>query len=277
MGSSRPQSQHKVHIVAPPAPHPTAAFCSRTLAHVIETSVLPSLRAGHPAVEIDSTQSPANLAAFMNTLLASGAAPAMEHVETLLARGMPIHVVVENLLVPAAVRLGKLWDCDHCDFIDVVRAMDHIHQIVMASSIHFCMGSRTVGAPHRILLAALPHERHRLGLCLVRADFWREGWDVDCSELQFLDDVATLVGNDHYDAVGISAARMTDAPALARSIARARKVSRNRNLIIIAGGHAFHAEPGLSAAVGADATASSGRDAVATVHRLMGAGSCYRH
>jgi hypothetical protein len=108
-----------------------------------------------------------------------------------------------------------------------------------------------------------------LGLCLVRADFWREGWDVCCGELQFMNDLDKMVKSTHYDAVGISAGRVGDAPMLARSLTRVRKSSLNPDLVIITGGYAFQRDPQLSSTIGADIAAATGREAAAKLRQRL--------
>lgn len=248
---------------------PAVAGQSQTLAQLIETKVIPRLVEEHAPSHPDATALAADVTAFTDAILGYDSEQSMASFKGLLARGIPLDTLFQYLLVPAAIRLGEMWEKDARDFVDVARGMDHIHQIILAHSAAFCTDGRVSDTQRRILLVALPQERHRLGLCLVRADFWREGWDVCCHELQFAGDLEGLVSDTHYDAVGISAGRVGDAPMLARNLARTRKVSRNRKLRIIGGGLAFQRDPGLASAIGIDATASSGREAAAILRRML--------
>lgn len=242
---------------------------SRTLAHLIETDIIPRLVDGHGAAQTQASALSSEVLAFTDAILEDNSASALASFANLLERGVPLDTLFQYLLVPAAIRLGEMWEKDARDFIDVARGMDHIHQIILAHSDAFCTDGRVSDQQRRILLVALPQERHRLGLCLVRADFWREGWDVCCSELQFLGELATLVEDTHYDALGISAGRVGDVPMLARNLARARKTSRNKCLLIVGGGLAFQRDPTLASAIGCNATAESGREAAALLRRLL--------
>jgi hypothetical protein len=120
-----------------------------------------------------------------------------------------------------------------------------------------------------ILLVTLPEEHHRLGLCILRSHFWREGWTVDCRELKSLWELQKLAADRPYDALCVSAARVPDAAALAREIKTVRRRSCRNDLVIMAGGHAFHSDPRLSMAVGVDATAISARECVAMLRRFF--------
>jgi methanogenic corrinoid protein MtbC1 len=242
------------------------------LAQLIEKHIIPRLIDDH---QPDSCAFPAipalddDVVAFTDATLALEASVALDHFNELIERGFAVDVLFERLLVPAALRLGEMWERDVRDFLDVARGMDHIQQIILAHSSTFCTGGKIADTSHRILLITLPQERHRLGLCLVRADFWREGWDVCCGELQFMNDLDKMVKKTHYDAVGISAGRVGDAPMLARSLARVRKSSLNPDLVIITGGYAFQRDPQLSSTIGADIAAATGREAVAKLRQRL--------
>ncbi len=251
----------------------TPAGKSRTLAHLIETDIIPRLIDGHGASQTEASALSSEVLAFTDAILEDDSTSALASFANLLERGVPLDTLFQYLLVPAAIRLGEMWEKDARDFIDVARGMDHIHQIILAHSDAFCTDGRVSDRQRRILLVALPQERHRLGLCLVRADFWREGWDVCCNELQFLGELASLVEDTHYDALGVSAGRVGDVPTLARNLARARKASRNKSLLIIGGGLAFQRDPTLASAIGCNATAGSGREAAALLRRLLDAES----
>jgi hypothetical protein len=269
VGSSKSSTQRGTVPSCTPVTKPAAK--SRTLAHLIETDIIPRLVDGHGAAQTEASALSSEVLAFTDTILEDDSASALASFANLLERGIPLDTLFQYLLVPAAIRLGEMWEKDARDFIDVARGMDHIHQIIIAHSAAFCTDGRVSDRQRRILLVALPQERHRLGLCLVRADFWREGWDVCCNELQFLGELAGLVEDTHYDALGLSAGHVGDVPTLARNLARARKTSRNKSLLIIGGGLAFKRDPTLAPAIGCNATADSGREAAALLRRLLNA------
>ncbi len=271
VGSSKSHKESGPEPSCSPVSKPAGK--SRTLAHLIETDIIPRLVDGYGVSQTDASALSGEVLAFTDAILEDDSTTSLASFATLLERGVPLDTLFQYLLVPAAIRLGEMWEKDARDFIDVARGMDHIHQIILAHSAAFCTDGRVSDKQRRILLVALPQERHRLGLCLVRADFWREGWDVCCNELQFLGELALLVEDTHYDALGISAGRVGDVPTLARNLTRARKASRNKSLVIIGGGLAFQRDPTLAAAIGCNATAGSGSEAAALLRRMLNAES----
>ena len=238
-----------------------------TLASLIENTVVPRLVAHHASK--DQCDLGPEVAAFTTTLLDPDPALARTHFLALVDQGLPIDLLFDNLLAPAAARLGMMWDRDQIDFLEVTHAMHHIQQIILSETTAFYADGSLAGVQRHILLVTLPDERHRLGLCLLRAHLWREGWSVDFREPGALSDLQDLVRSQPYDALGISASRVADPAALAYALHRVRKASINKNLVIMAGGRAFNTDPPLATAVGVDATASGGRECIGLLRRFF--------
>lgn len=237
------------------------------LANVIENTVVPRLVAHH-ASRAQCDFAP-EVAAFTTALLDPDPALARTHFLALVDQGLAIDLLFDSLLAPAAARLGSMWDRDQIDFLEVTQAMHHIQQIILSEATSFYADGSLTGVQRHILLVTLPEESHRLGLCLLRAHLWREGWSVDFREPKSLWDLQDLVRSEPYDALGISATRIADPATLAYALHRVRKTSCNKKLVIMAGGRAFNTDPSLSTAVGVDATAVGGRECIALLRRFF--------
>jgi methanogenic corrinoid protein MtbC1 len=239
----------------------------KVLSRVIENTVVPRLVAQHARPTDLSLE--AEVATFTDALMAGDASSARDHFDALSRRGHPLDLLFENLLAPAAARLGLMWDRDAIDFLDVAHAVNHIQQIILDAARTFCTDSTTGMSERNVLLVTLPEEHHRLGLCVLRSHFWREGWTVDCRELNSARELQTLVSERPYDALCVSAARVPDAAALAHEFKIVRRASCRSGLVIMAGGHAFNADPSLPVTVGVDATATSARECIAVLRRFF--------
>ena len=91
--------------------------------------------------------------------------------------------------------------------------------------------------------------------------FRRAGWHVWGGLPRSLDDILELVDAQWFDVIGLSMSRFPDPAMTARDIARIRRASVNKNIVVQIGGRPFSEKPALVAAVGADATALDGRQA----------------
>jgi hypothetical protein len=245
----------------------TSGSHQKLLSRVIENTVVPRLVSRHAPRNDLSVE--AEVATFTDALLANDISSVRDHFEALSRRGHPLDLLFESLLAPAAIRLGLMWDRDAIDFLDVAHAMNHIQQIILDEARTFCTDVTTGMGERHILLVNLPEEHHRLGLCILRSHFWREGWTVDCRELNSLRELQKLVTDRPYDALCVSAARIPDAAALAHELKTVRRVSCRSHLVIMAGGHAFNADPRLSMTVGVDATATSARECITVLRRFF--------
>jgi len=177
-------------------------------------------------------------------------------------QGFTMEALFQDLLAPTARRLGVLWDEDINDFLDVTRGMGRLQQIVRTFSEAFDEEASKPASGKRVLLMPVPGEQHTFGLSLLREHFLREGCRVWCGPVESAKDMAVLVKRQWFDIVGLSASALETPGELSALIAKIRKVSTNRNVRIFVGGRAFDIQPGLVEAVGADATARDGREAV---------------
>jgi methanogenic corrinoid protein MtbC1 len=248
----------------------TGASSRKALAGIIENDIIPRLLRTHedgtladlPSSGLTGAERVERIEEFTEVVLQPDIRPAMEYFDMLRLQGASIEILFNELLAPTARRLGELWERDIRDFTEVTRGVDHIQQIVMAYCSAFCNEVPCPQSSRRILLMTLPGERHNLGVCIIRAHFWREGWDVWCDTPQSLKDLAKLVKSQWFDVLGFSATRVSEPDKLGLDIKNIRKASINEDLTIIVGGHAFFDNHKLVASVGADGTAVDGRQAV---------------
>ena len=78
-----------------------------------------------------------------------------------------------------------------------------------------------------------------------------------------------MLRHEWYAVVGFSVGSVVRLDALAEAIRKVRRLSRNRAIGVMVGGPVFLERPELVAMIGADATATDGRQAVLQAHRLL--------
>ncbi|MDX2258321.1 MAG: cobalamin-dependent protein [Hyphomicrobiaceae bacterium] len=195
-------------------------------------------------------------------------------IRTLVERGMPIDRVFLDVLAPAARRLGELWESDDLDFVDVTIGLSRMQQIVRRLS---PPGQRLHPVNHngyRILLSLGPGEQHGFGLMLVEEAFRRAGWAVWGGIAITPDEVAELVEEQHFDAIGLSLSSDRLLDGLGSFIQRLRDAAHPAQPIVLVGGRVFTDDPEAVHQVGADATANDAHEAVrhaeARLQRILG-------
>ncbi len=235
------------------------------LAHAARGQALVSA-SGAPSSPID----PQHVDTLLRSVMAEDTASALQLVRSLAASGVSLEAIYLDLLSPAARKAGDLWEADRCSFTDVTiglwRLQEVMHEVGMANAIP----PRTAEPPHRVLLRQTPGEQHSFGLNMVAEFFRRAGWQVhDDSTEAGTDPVANVRGR-WFDVVGLSLSGERHLDVLATTIHAIRKASRNRGVGIMVGGPLFIEHPDWVARVGADTTASDGRQAVLQAHNMIG-------
>ena len=202
-------------------------------------------------------------------VLAREEARSIAYVETLHEAGYAAETLYLDLLAPTARQLGQMWVDDDCDFTDVTVGL-----FLLQNSL------RELGAAHRdtaalnpaapsILLVPLPREQHTFGLSMVYDFFRRAGWNAWSGTVDSEAELAGMVRSSWFDVVGFSLPcdeQIEDARAMIRMV---RASSLNPGVAIMVGGPGFTNNPGLAATIGADGTATDGRQAVKAADALL--------
>lgn len=194
---------------------------------------------------------------FVRAALAPDEQVIRDLVDRLLEVGRSVQSIYLDLLAPAARALGDMWVEDSCDFVEVTMAVGRLQLVLRDLSQMFVRDRPEEELAGRVLLACVPGEQHSLGLFMVAEFFVRDGWEVHVgpplSDEQLLADVRS----EWYDIVGFSVSCDSRLDHLKREIRRVRQASKNRNVLILAGGRAFNEHPGLLERIGADGSATN--------------------
>jgi methanogenic corrinoid protein MtbC1 len=190
---------------------------------------------------------------FLEAILAGDHRQAFAVLRATMERGMSY--VYEAIVQPAMQRVGELW---------------HIHEISVADE-HLATGVAQaaiaalyplfpwpVGGP-KAIVTCVQGERHELGARTVSDLLALAGWDTVFLGADVpLEAMLERVRKDRPVFVGLSATLPTHMPAVRKTIDRLR--SQAPAVKILVGGRAMIA--GMEEALGADAVAHSGSDAV---------------
>jgi len=184
-------------------------------------------------------------------------------VERALRIGVSVDQLFEELLAPAARRLGALWDEDDCDFLSVTVAAHRLQVAVR----RLALAHRRAGeGPATALFSPAPGEPHILGLSIARAAFERSGWSTEVADGA---GPCAAVRRRWFDLVAFSISCDRLIQRLADLAAEVRAVSKNRNVFLLVGGAAVAAKPESATRIGADAIAATPREAIVITRSLL--------
>jgi MerR family transcriptional regulator, light-induced transcriptional regulator len=247
------------------------------LEQVIDNRIIPRLllanRNAPPALpqsDLTAAKIAERVGEFSDLVINRDGAASVTYFQKMRESGATIEALFQDLLEPTARRLGVLWDEDINDFMDVTRGLNHLQQIVNEFSTEFRDEGRNPISNRRALLMPLPGEHHSFGISLIGEYFRREGWRVWGGPPQSIEDILELVDGQWFDVVGLSASQVAHPEKLEADIRTIRRASHNKHVTIMVGGRIFVTQPDLMAAVGADATAIDGNQAVLQVTELIG-------
>ena len=203
-----------------------------------------------------------NVDEFVHLVLAHDALVATQYVSTLRSNGVPLTALYLDLLAPAARRLGVLWEQDECSFTDVTIGVCRMHQILLDFSRCFDAPSGSTETGQNALIVPVPGEQHTFGIFMVLEFLRRAGWNCFTGTPSTVRKFRPLVRAHDFELIGLSVSGDRHVDTAARVIADIRRGPRNAGCVILVGGRAFLDDPQLATKIGADSTASDGREAV---------------
>lgn len=260
-------------------PHPARQGDERRrsiLTRTVELDVIPRLLIAHPSPVAPLAPAAANLpvtavhvADLVGLVLSRGEPEAIAFVEAMHDGGAAAESLYLDLLAPAARRLGEMWEDDTCDFTDVTIGLWRLQNAMRELSPSFLRAVDTRTNGPRVLLVPLPGEDHTFGLSMVYEFFRRAGWNAWSGPVGSSADLRGLVRREWVEVIGFSLACDEKLDVVRAEIRSVRRASMNPGLGVLVGGPGFTANPLLAAEVGADGTATDGRQAVLQAQALM--------
>lgn len=238
------------------------------LAQIIEGEILPRLVLAHQGdrrAPPGQSPTPERVTAFAEALV--GGDPDEQWMRALLEEGLPLEGLLLDLFAPAARHLGRLWEEDEANFLDVAVALGRLQSLARALCARL-EGADVPANGRRVLLMPCPGETHLFNLALVASFFREAGWSVVLSGGAD-EDPAARVRAERFDLIGISLSCDVHLPVMTDLVATLRGASCNPGVRVIVGGPLFLRDPAHAATVGADATAQDGRSAVEVAEALF--------
>ena len=207
------------------------------------------------------------VAGFTDLILGHDVRALMDAFSDLTRKGYCVDDLFLDLLAPSAALLGRMWDDDLCDFIEVTAGLAQL-QFLLAT-FRSDGGIAPYDDGRRILLMGAPGELHTFGLAIVEQFMRKAGWHVASGLASSPEEIADLVGSELFGVVGLTLSRESHLDQLAASIQAVRRASLNPSIGVMVGGPVFLEHPEYVERVGADASAVDAPTAVLLAQRLL--------
>lgn len=253
----------------------SAGVSASALAALIEGRLADRMRnAAHASPSVAVAPDSAALDAFVRAVLSEDIGAIERRIESMRRAGNSLPTIFLQWLAPTARRLGVWWEEDRIGCTDVTLALGKLHQVLHRSVGEALRHASPPPPAGHALFATLPGEQHRFGLAMVDETFRLAGWQTVIEPDLTAARAVSLVRDQFFDIIGISAASAATFPALSTLIENIRAASCNRDLLVLVGGPVFLEDPAAFVSVGADAMAVSAQQALELAKQKFGFGAC---
>jgi methylmalonyl-CoA mutase cobalamin-binding domain/chain len=263
-----------------------AGRANPSLLRVIETEIIPRLllahglsaeggRPAHPRPAVAAASPAASsleriIDAIARAALDGDVEAGVEMLDQARHMGFSGLDVCEHVLSATARRFGVWWEEENCDFLEVTAAVGRLQTMLRLFAARRAPPPLGVGPLRSVLLAAMPGEQHSLGLGIVEQAFRDAGFLVDMHGAgSRAEAIVAALSQDYVDVLGLSVSCERHLADLAPLIRRCRKVSLNRDLVVIVGGAAVHRADAAAEVCGADAMVGDAREALRAATELL--------
>ena len=185
----------------------------------------------------------------------------LKHFTDLLDRGYLPEQLFDELIAPAARRMGTLWETDDCNFVEVTLVCARLQRMAGALG-RMSEASASQTFRGRALVCGLASDQHTLGGIVIGEMLTRDGWLVTLAT-----PFAGAEPSGSYDLACFSLASADQVVAAKRAIIGLRR-RQERELRVIVGGNAVLRDPDLVSEIGGDGWAEDAEGAVELARTL---------
>lgn len=193
----------------------------------------------------------------------------LAEIEKLRARGVSTESILIDLLAPSARKLGKMWEEDTCDFVDVTVGLWRLHEVMRECTFTSQTQFDPTDTPHSALFTPMPGEQHNFGTLMVEEVFANAGWKTEVLLEPRRHELIHLLAERPFDVVGLTVSCDCPSAIISDLITAIRSVSKNSKVRVIIGGPYINSNPSLALGAGADGTAVDARSALALAERIV--------
>ncbi len=187
-----------------------------------------------------------------------------------LSWGLPLEQVYIQILGGAAGVLGKHWEQDTLNFLQVTIGMGVLQASLRELAQDHQHEAAGLASSRRVMLVPTPGECHSFGSSVVAEVFRHRGWNVESEFSIDCNAITGILRGEWFDVVGLSLGNDRNLHQLSETIRQIRRHSRNRRVGILVGGPAFANHPERFTCSGGDAYGTDAVNAVEQAGLLLG-------
>lgn len=196
-------------------------------------------------------------------------------IEDLRNSGHDMRLLYRDLIEPAARQLGDWWMEDKVTSFEVTVALTHLQRSVRQLGARIPANFQDAEQVRDVLIVSHSAEASILGATLAGDVFRKAGWLVQVEFPQTDSEATVAVRAARYHVLvlllGDVYCHADKLDAVAASISAMRKLSRNRNIVVLVGGRVVLGQPdAIAATVGAEAAFTTAADAFEKACDLLG-------
>ena len=152
----------------------------------------------------------------------------------------------------AAMVLGEWWSCDRISISAVSVGAQRLIELIYDLADQRIRLNQKPFNPYKVLIAAPKDSQHTLGTHVAAEIFNLHGWSVTSGPSINLEMTPDLVAQEHFDLLGVTLSLDRDLLPGHKFISQCRKVSRNKDLMVVVGGTQAFLRPNLAKEVNAN-------------------------
>lgn len=186
----------------------------------------------------------------------------------LVKRGLPLYDLYANIIEPALVMVGTLWEKNKLTVGEEHYISEATNKIMSQIYFHYpIVDNKNVN----VLLMCANGERHSIGLRMISDVLEQDGWNVYYLGTDIpLNSILDMIKEKNIDLIAISSTMDYNINSI-KSIIENIKKSINKNIKFIVGGRPFNIDKDMVKFVAADGYAPNCKEALNVANNLMDA------
>jgi len=267
--ASNDSNPKKLNLISPE--------CESSIQSVIDSHIIPRLLNSQSLQlkDSDSPQgsnvlpTPLELQTFSALTIDDGPLLAQAFVDQMLLKGMSRETVFLELITPAARILGRQWENEEIDFLQVTHGLIRLQSITHAIGYANQHGPSVSGEVKRVMIASAPGSEHLLGASIVAEFFRKAAWQVVLEISPSAKELVQVVHREWFDTIGLSVSIHAQLNGLTELISQIKKSSLNPRPVILLGGPIFTVMNLKASEFGVDGISVDANEAVALAWSLQ--------